>query len=613
MGHVRGFFRGLWHILDVLRRVLHLIAPLALFLIVLVLLHQSTPRLPERAALVLRPSGDIVEQLTGEPFERAINQAQGNAPPETLLWDLTEAIHAAASDSRIQAILIDTDDMSSAGLAKLEELGAALAEFRKSGKKVIARGSRMGKSQFYLAAQADEVYLDPFGDVLIDGYGRFRLYYKDALDKLGIEMHLFRAGKFKSAEEPFVRRDMSPEDREASAGYLQALWSGYRNAIASARGKSAEDVAAYADGYLAAAKAAGGDLALVAKNAGLVTDLRTPAQVEKRMIELVGADTDTHSFHGVDLQDYLHVVHLEQKLHRDKGAAIGVISASGEIFDGNQPPGSVGGESLSRLLRQARFDPDVKAIVLRIDSPGGSVLASEQIYREVQALRAAGKPVIASMSDLAASGGYYIAAPADAIVASANTITGSIGVFASVPTFEHSLDKIGVHSDGFGTTALSGATRLDRPMSAGVSDLLQTAVSHTYEEFLARVALGRSKTRDEIDAIAQGRVWAGSDALRLGLVDRLGTYEDALKLAAERAKLGTNYRIKRIEPELTLAQQLFFEMHSDQQALLRFMGMAPPSELALLAQIEPVTQELERLRRTAAPGAIVAYCFCRVQ
>jgi protease-4 len=315
----------------------------------------------------------------------------------------------------------------------------------------------------------------------------------------------------------------------------------------------------------------------------------------------------------VDLQDYLHVVHLEQKLHRDKTAAIGVISASGEIFDGNQPPGSVGGESLSRLLRQARFDPDVKAIVLRIDSPGGSVLASEQIYREVQALRAAGKPVIASMSDLAASGGYYIAAPADAIVASANTITGSIGVFASVPTFEHSLDKIGVHSDGFGTTALSGATRLERPMSAGISDLLQTAVSHTYEEFLARVALGRSKTRDEIDAIAQGRVWAGSDALRLGLVDRLGTYEDAVKLAAERAKLGTSYRIKHIEPELTLAQQLFFEMHSDQQALLHFIGMAPPSEVALLAQIEPVTQELERLRRTAAPGAIVAYCFCRVE
>ena len=223
MHPVRRFFGGLWHGLDVLRRVLHLIVLLALLLIILVLVHQSTPRLPERAALVIRPSGAIVEQLTGEPFERAISQAQGNAPPETLLWDLTEAIHAAASDARIQAILIDTDDMSSAGQAKLEELGAALAEFRHSGKKVIALGSRMGKSQFYLAAQADEIYLDPFGAVLIDGYERFRLYYKDALDKLGIEMHLFRAGKFKSAEEPFIRRDMSPEDREASAGYLQAL------------------------------------------------------------------------------------------------------------------------------------------------------------------------------------------------------------------------------------------------------------------------------------------------------------------------------------------------------------------------------------------------------
>ena len=314
MRYLQGFFRGLWHFLDVLRRVLSLIALLALFFIVLLLLHQSTPRLPEHAALVLRPSGAIVEQLTGEPFERAINQAQGNAPPETLLWDLTEAIHAAAADTRIQAILINTDDMSSAGQAKLEELGAALAEFRKSGKKVIATGSRMGKSQFYLAAQADELYLDPFGAVLIDGYERFRLYYKDALDKLGIEMHLFRAGKFKSAEEPFIRRDMSPEDKEASAGYLQALWSGYRSAIATARGKSPEDVAAYADGYLASVKAAGGDLALVAKQAGLVTDLRTPAQVDKRMSELVGTDSETHNFHAVDLQDYLRVVRVEQLL-----------------------------------------------------------------------------------------------------------------------------------------------------------------------------------------------------------------------------------------------------------------------------------------------------------
>jgi protease-4 len=613
MRPVQRFFSGLWHGLDVLRRVLHLIALLALFLIILVLLHQSTPRLPEHAALVLRPAGAIVEQLTGEPFERAINQAEGNAPPETLLWDLTEAIHAAAADARIQAILIDTDDMTSAGQAKLEELGAALAEFRKSGKKVIARGSRMGKSQFYLAAQADEVYLDPFGAVLIDGYERYRLYYKDALDKLGIEMHLFRAGKFKSAEEPFIRRDMSPEDREASAGYLQALWSGYRSAIASARGKSAADVAAYADGYEAAVKAAGGDLALVAKNAGLVTDVRTPAQVEKRMTELVGADSDTHTFHAVDLQDYLRVAHVEQKLHHDKSATIGIVSASGEILDGNQPPGSIGGDSASRLLRQARFDPDVKAVVLRIDSPGGSVYASEQIYREVQALRAAGKPVIASMSDLAASGGYYIAAPADAIVASANSITGSIGVFASIPTFEHTLDKLGIHTDGFGTTALSGATRLDRPMSPGVSDLLQTTVSHTYEEFLARVAMGRSKTRDEVDAIAQGRVWAGSDALRLGLVDRIGTFDDAVKLAAEHAHLGAAYHIKRIEPELTLAQELFFEMHSERDTLLHAVGFAPQTSVPLLAQIEPVALELERLKRLAAPGAVAAYCFCRVE
>jgi protease-4 len=247
-----------------------------------------------------------------------------------------------------------------------------------------------------------------------------------------------------------------------------------------------------------------------------------------------------------------------------------------------------------------------------VNSPGGSGQASEVILNECRRFNAE-RPLVVSMGTVAASGGYYISMASRRILAEPNTITGSIGVFASVPTFEHTLDKIGIHSDGFGTTALSGATRLERPMSAGVSDLLQTTVSHTYEEFLARVALGRSKTRDEIDAIAQGRVWAGSDALRLGLIDRIGTYDDAVKLAAERAKLGSNYHIKRIEPELSLAQQLLFEMHSDQSALLRAVGFAPQSELPLLAQIEPVSEELARLKRLAAPGAVVAYCFCRVE
>ena len=405
MRYLIGFFRYLWRGLDALRRVLHLLLLLGLLALLVASLRGSIPRLPERGALVIRPSGDIVEQLSGAPLERAVNEAQGQSAPQTLLWDLTTAIRNAAGDARIQALLLETDDLGGAGQAKLEELASAIAEFRHSGKKVIAQGSYFLQSQYYLAAQANEVYLDPFGFVLLPGYDRYRMFFKEAIDKLAVDVHLVRAGKFKSADEPLVRRDMSAEDRQESGVYLQSLWLGYRTSVGAARHLDPEVFNTYANGYAAAVRQAGGDAASVAKSAGLVTDLRTGAQVEQRMIELVGSDDDRHSYRAVALNDYLRVLHTEARLHHTAGQAIGVVMASGEILDGNQPSGTVGGDSTAALLRQAREDQSIKAVVLRIDSPGGSVMASEQIYREVQALRSAGKPVVASMSDLAASGG----------------------------------------------------------------------------------------------------------------------------------------------------------------------------------------------------------------
>ncbi|MGA2366922.1 MAG: signal peptide peptidase SppA, partial [Steroidobacteraceae bacterium] len=410
---------GVWHGLDVLRRFLHLLLLLALFGVLIGALRQVNPRLPEKAALVVRPSGDIVEQLSGEPLERALGEVQGGGQPQTLLWDLT----------------------------------------------VIARGNYFLKEQYYLAAQADEIYLDPFGFVLLDGYDRYRMFFRDALDKLGVDMHLFRVGKYKSAAENFTRHDMSSEDRAESEAYLGALWRGYCRAIVTARKLQSEAVAQYADGYVEAVSAAGGDTAKVAKDAALVTELRTSQQVDERLVALVGADSSAKSFRQISVTDYLRATRAEDKL-RGKGQAVGVVPAVGEILDGKQPPGLTGGESTAQLLRQALQDNDIRAVVLRVDSPGGSVLASEQIYREVRALKQAGKPIVVSMGDVAASGGYYIAAPADEIIASANTITGSIGVFASIPTFSRSLAKLGVNVDGVGTTPLSGALRLDRPMSA---------------------------------------------------------------------------------------------------------------------------------------------------
>jgi len=621
--HTLGrFLYGIWLGLDVLRRSLELVLLLALLGIVIGALRQSTPRLPEKAALVVHPSGDIVEQLSGEPIERALSEAQGQGTPQTLLWDLTTAIRAAATDARIVVLVIETDDMGSAGQAKLEELAAAIAAFRHSGKKIIAHGSYFLQSQYYLAAQADEVYLDPFGFVLLDGYARYRMFFKDALDKLDVDMHLFRAGKFKSAAETFIRRDMSPEDREESDAYLQALWRGYRTSVSSARNMKAEAIAQYANGYVSAVAAAGGDTAKVARDSGMVSALKTPQEVEDQLVDLAGADTTGKTYRQVSVADYLRATHAEDK-RRGKGQAVGVVIASGEILDGKQPPGTVGGESTSQLLREARQDDDIRAVVLRIDSPGGSVLASEQIYREVLALKKDGKPVVVSMGDVAASGGYYIAAAADQIIASPNTITGSIGVFAGLPTFSRSLARLGINVDGVGTTPLSGAADLDRPLSADAGRLIQVTVDHAYEEFLARVAKGRGKTREAIDAIAQGRVWSGMDARQQGLVDRLGGYDDAVIEAATRAGLKGAYGVRRIEPELSWAQQLLFQIRSTGERLLAQIGLAhmglapfglaPGGAAQLLARLPPLQQELARWARLSAPNSIYAYCFCSIE
>jgi protease-4 len=626
MQYFRRFLYGAWHGLDVLRRVLHLLLLLALLVAALGVLEATQPpRLPQRAALVIRPSGQIVEQLSGAPVQRAVSEARGQGAPQTLLWDLTSAIRAAATDRRIGALVIETDDMSGAGQAKLEELADAIRYFRRSGKKVIAFGHNYSQSQYLLAAQADEVYLDPFGVVLLDGYARYRMYFTNALKKLNVDMHLFRVGKYKSAEEIFTRTDMSSADREESEAYLSALWQGYCRSVAAARHLSAAAVAAYAEHYVDTVTAAGGNTALVAKDAGLVTALATEQQVDQRLIDLVGADPSGKSYRQVGVQDYLRASGAEQR-ERGHGAAVGVVIASGDILDGTQPPGTIGGESTAALLREARLDDDIKAVVLRIDSPGGSVMASEQIYRAVLALEQDGKPVVVSMSDVAASGGYYIAAGANEIIASPNTITGSIGVFAAFPTFDRTLAKFGINVDGVGTTPLSGQTELDRPLSAGAAKVLQSVVDYTYQQFVSRVAAGRRKPTDAIDAIAQGHVWAGTDALRIGLVDKLGNYHDAIHDAAMRAGLKGAYGVRRIRPPLSWTDQLLLQLSSDANVLLTRVGVLPAdavggglaaaSPAQLLQQLQrrtPLGQQLARWAHLSSRNSVYAYCFCTVQ
>jgi protease-4 len=610
--NVRSFFAGLWRGLDGLRKVLHLIVLLVIFGALLGVLLSGAARIPTRAALLIEPDGELVEQLSGDPFTRALEAVRGERRHETLLWDLTDSIRAAASDRRIPAIALDLDKFNGGTQPSLEELAGAIREFRATGKKVVAYGDELTQEGYYLAAQADETYLDPLGFVLIDGYDRYRMYLKEALDKLGVDINVFRVGEFKSAVETYTRTGMSPEDREESRAYLGVLWNTYQAAIARARKLPPDAVAKYVDGLAKTVPAAGGNAAHVALEAGLVSGVRTQLEVEKRLSALVGEDKSTGSFRAVSVGDYLGYAQAQRRLRASGKPHVGVIVASGEILDGDQPPGTIGGDSTARLIRQARLDSDIKALVLRVDSPGGSVTASEEIYRELKALRATGKPLVVSMSGYAASGGYYISAPADEIWASPATLTGSIGIFAIIPTFDRTLGKIGVTVDGVGTTPLSGQVRLDRPLGAEARALLQSQINRGYDEFLERVSSGRNKSRADIDKIAQGHVWAGTDAQRLGLVDHLGSFDEAVKAAAHRAKL-SDYAPEFIEPELTWTQQIALSFRT---MLARELFRATPDQLALahLAErLDPIARDVARLSRFSVPDRVYAYCFCEVR
>jgi protease-4 len=610
---VRWFFAGLWRGLDGLRKVLHLIVLLAIFIAVLGVLLSGTTRIPARAALLIEPDGELVEQLSGDAFTRAVQATRGDRRHETLLWDLTDSIRAAAADRRIAAIALDLDKFDGGTQPTLEELALAIREFRATGKKVVAYGGELSQEDYYLAAQADEAYIDPMGFVLIDGYDRYRMYLKEALDKLGVDINVFRVGEFKSAVETYTRTNMSPEDRAESSAYLAALWTSYQEAIAAARKLAPDAVAKYVGSLAQTVPAAGGNAAHVALAAGLVSGIKTQLEVEKLLSGIVGEDRSSGSFRAVSVSDYLPYARAQKKLKASGKRRVGVIVAAGEILDGDQPPGTVGGDSTARLIRQARLDSDIKALVLRVDSPGGSVMASEEIYRELKALHAAGKPLVVSMSGYAASGGYYISAPADEIWASPATLTGSIGIFAIIPTVDRTLSKVGVSVDGVGTTPLSGQLRIDRPLGVEARTLLQSQIDRGYDEFLERVSTGRKKTRAEIDAIAQGHVWAGTDAKRLGLVDHLGSFDEAVKAAARRARM-SDYATEFIEPELTWTQQLAMALKTRLAREFLGEGGSDPLALGQLAQrLDPITREVARLSRFSVPNRVYAYCFCEVR
>jgi protease-4 len=607
---LKGFFGLVWRILEGIRRVLHLVLLLVIFGFILAALHTSIPIVPHSAALVIAPEGELVEQLASDPLRRALGQASGGPAPETLLRDVIDAIAAAKSDARIKLIVLDLDSLESSGLSKLQEIGMALREFRAAGKRVVVAADSLDQTQYYLAAQAGEVYLDPMGLVYLDGFSYYRMFLKDAIEKLGVDVNVFRAGTYKSYTDQFSRSDMAPSEREESSVWLEALWNAYQQDVTRARSLSAGALNGFVADEPAALAAVSGDAAKLALQRGLVTALKSRRQMADDLKALVGEDEDTHSFNSIGMNQYLASVRSKHVLKSKADSKVGIVVASGEILDGHQPPGTIGGESTANLLRQARYDHAVKAVVLRVDSPGGSMFASEQILRGVQTLRKAGKPVVVSMSSYAASGGYYISSAANQIFASSTTLTGSIGVFSVVPTFQHTLEKLGVKVDGIGTTLRAGDMRQDRTLTPARRQILQSSVDHAYAEFLRRVSDGRKKPVEDVEKIAQGRVWAGVDAQRIGLVDHLGGLKDATDAAAKLAELGSDYDVDYIEPEMSLREELLMQLRSETLRMGQIAGIIPPrSDIERV--LDPVLEQARAIARLNDPRGLYAYCWCR--
>ncbi|WP_449465619.1 signal peptide peptidase SppA [Stenotrophomonas humi] len=622
---IASFFIGLWDVMNFTRRLILNLVFFGLLLLLLMVFvaamgmsASSTKVLQDRTTLVIAPEGRLVEQFSTDPVSRALGKALGGGNAEELqLRDLIRGIEAARDDKKIERVVLNLDKLQPSGFASMREVAAALQELRAAKKQVVAYSENLSQSQYLLAAQADEVYLDPMGSLLLEGLGRYRQYFRTGLqEKLGVDVHLFKVGEFKSAAEPYVLDAASPQAKEADLFWMNDVWQRYLGDIAKARKLDPAQLAAGIDTLPEGVAAVEGDLARFALQQKLVDGLKTREEVQALLTERGEADSDADGgYRQIALNDYLLQVDARRS-PMDSRPQVAVVVAEGEIAGGDLPAGRVGGESTSALLRAARDDDDVKAVVLRVDSPGGEVFASEQIRREVDALKAAGKPVVVSMGDMAASGGYWISMNADRIYADESTITGSIGIFGMIPNFARSLDKIGVHTDGVGTTRFAGAFDVTRPMDPAVGQVIQSVINKGYADFTGKVAQARNKPVEVVDEVARGRVWSGAQARERGLVDEFGGLKAAVADAASRAKLGDaeKFRVRYIEKSATPFSQFMTGfagsrmgawMLADSGVARMLLARSMPELDTQLRFVEDAVKD-----RNGTPVKSLAYCFC---
>ena len=570
-GMLRRLFGFIGTVVNGIRTLIGVVFIGFLLLMLTGLFADDIQPMPDSGALYLAPSGVLVDQKTTiDPLGEILSETS-QQDSETLVRDIVEAVNAAANDRRITHLVLDTDYMAGASLSKLEEISVALLQFKKSGKPIIAVADNLSQSQYYLAAHADEILLNPLGSVMITGFGSNRSFFKDALDKLKINIHIFRVGKFKSAVEPYMGNSMSPESRQETTTLLTELWQFYGSQVEQLRGLPAGTIHSYADNLHSNLKATFGNASALAKEQDLIDQIATRSEMRSYLNEMI-ASTDGY-FNHIGLKGYLNHVRLGKftsaEAQRQK---IALIVAAGNIVDGEQPEGSVGGDTLAGIFADVRDNDDIKAVVLRIDSPGGSAFASDVIRDAMAATREQGIPIVVSMGSYAASGGYWIATEADRVLAMPTTITGSIGVYGVIPTMEDSLAALGVYSDTVDTTANASLLQLNRPMTEQAKIIFQSGVDNVYSRFITLVANARNSTPKAVHEIAQGQVWTGQKALQLGLVDQLGDLNDAIIEAAELADL-SEYSVTYQRKPLTVYEQFLAEINGNIRASLAGLGV----------------------------------------
>lgn len=607
----KSLFVGLWTGLNFSRKLFLNIIFIVIFVSFISVFFKDDNKItvPTDSALVLKLKGNLViEKEAVDPFTEFMQEAfeQEDDNPEVLLQDVLLTIENAKQDRRIKALVLDLHGFGNAGLDKLEQIAVALDSFKDSEKPIYAVGDYFSQTQYYLASHADHLYLNPMGFMLFEGYGRFGTYFKSALEKLKAQTHIFKVGTYKSAVEPYIRDDMSDAAKEANIAWLSAMWTQYKVSVAKARGLDVSNFDEELDVFLEKFEQVEGDFAQYALDFGWVDALKTREQALQEIVAVVGKSKNGMGYNGISYKNYLKVIKPVVPNFSTDIDKVAVVVAKGTILNGNKKPGQIGGDSTARLLRKARLDDSVKSVVLYVDSPGGSAFASEIIRQEVENLQAVGKPVVAVMSTYAASGGYWISAGADKIIAAPSTITGSIGIFGMFFTFENTLDYLGVHTDGVGTTEFAGMG-ITKTLNPKVAAIMQRGIEHGYDQFISLVADKRDMSKDQVDQIAQGRVWIGETAKELGLVDDLGYLEDGVKAAAELANL-EQYDTQYIQR--TLSKSELFWKNVFQNASISFEGAFEVEQTStILNLVKELTADIEAVAKLNDPKGVYAYCL----